>query len=163
MARGSKSWNVADRQRMRTETARLRLKSWICAAVVVSSNVSGNFFLKRGMPAELPSPLAYIAALFQPYVALGVLLLILWLVSRMTLLSWADLSYVLPVTAVGYALVALAGRVLLNERVSPVRWTGIVLIVGGVALVGFGTAPQTVPRSAAAAAPRARAAAGPGQ
>jgi drug/metabolite transporter (DMT)-like permease len=148
---------------MRTETARLRLKSWICAAVVVSSNVFGNFFLKRGMPPALPSPLAYIAVLFQPYAALGVLLLILWLASRMTLLSWADLSYVLPVTAVGYALVALAGKVLLHERVSSTRWTGVVLIVAGVALVGFGTAPQTVPRSGAAAPPRARAAAGPSQ
>ena len=148
---------------MRTETARLRLKSWICAAVVVFSNVFGNFFLKRGMPDALPSPLAYIAVLFQPYVALGVLLLILWLISRMTLLSWADLSYVLPVTAVGYALVALAGKMVLHERVFPARWAGIVLIVGGVALVGLGTAPQTVPRSEVAAAPRARAAAGPGQ
>jgi drug/metabolite transporter (DMT)-like permease len=146
---------------MKTETARLRVKSWICAAVVVCSNVFGNFFLKRGMPATLSSPLAYIAALFQPYVALGVLLLILWLTSRMTLLSWADLSYVLPVTAVGYALVALAGSVLLHERVSSTRWAGIVLIVAGVALVGFGTAPQTAPREQVGARARARAAAGP--
>ena len=138
---------------MRTEITRLRVKSWICAAVVIFSNVFGNFFLKRGMPAALPSPWAYIAALFQPYAALGVLLLILWLTSRMTLLSWADLSYVLPVTAVGYALVALAGKVLLNERVSSTRWTGIVLIVAGVALVGFGTAPQTAPRERVAAGP----------
>ena len=63
------------------------------------------------MPASLETPLAYIAALFRPWVALGVLLLILWLLSRMTLLSWADLSYVLPVTSVGYvaAQVALCG------------------------------------------------------
>ena len=56
--------------------------------------------------------------LFQPWVALGVLLLILWMLSRMALLSWADLSYVLPVTSIGYVLVALAGRVLLNEQIT---------------------------------------------
>jgi uncharacterized membrane protein len=128
---------------MSQEAARLRVKTWVCAAVVVFSNVSGNFFLKRGMPAALPTPLAYISALFEPWAALGVVLLVLWLLSRMTLLSWADLSYVLPVTAAGYILVALAGRFLLNEQITLRRWLGIALIACGVALVSAGTAPRT--------------------
>jgi drug/metabolite transporter (DMT)-like permease len=107
------------------------------------SNVTGNYFLKRGMPDELGTPLEYITVLFRPMVSLGVLLLILWLASRMALLSWADLSYVLPVTSVGYVLVALAGRVLLHEQISDKRWLGIGLIMAGVALVTGGTAPQT--------------------
>ncbi|HEY2013533.1 MAG TPA: hypothetical protein VGH38_08545 [Bryobacteraceae bacterium] len=129
---------------MDTETARLRLKTWICATVVVFSNVFGNFFLKRGMPAQLASPVQYITVLFQPWVSLGVLLLILWLLSRMALLSWADLSYVLPVTSVGYVLVALTGKIFLNEQITARRWAGIVLIMAGVALVSGRTAPQTV-------------------
>jgi uncharacterized membrane protein len=128
---------------MNKESARLRLKTWICAAVVVFSNVFGNFFMKRGMPAQLSTPLEYITVLFRPWVSLGVLLLILWLLSRMALLSWADLSYVLPVTSVGYVLVALAGKVLLNEQITAKRWAGIILIVAGVALVSGRTAPQT--------------------
>lgn len=131
---------------MNPETARLRVKSWICAAVVVGSNVSGNFFLKAGMPAELPSPLDYITVLFRPMVTLGVALLILWLASRMALLSWADLSYVLPVTSVNYVLVALAGALLLHEHISARRWMGISLIMAGVALVSAATAPQTFVR-----------------
>lgn len=127
---------------MTTESARLRIKSWICAVVVVLSNVFGNFFMKRGMPASLPTPLDYITTLFQPWVALGVLLLVLWMVSRMALLSWADLSYVLPVTSIGYVLVALAGKLLLHEVITGRRWAGIGLIMVGVALVGGG-APQT--------------------
>src|SRR5579863_4004921 len=123
---------------MTTESARLRIKSWICAVVVVLSNVFGNFFMKRGMPAQLPTPLAYITTLFQPWVALGVLLLVLWMVSRMALLSWADLSYVLPVTSIGYVLVALAGKLLLHEVITGRRWAGIALIMVGVALVGGG-------------------------
>jgi drug/metabolite transporter (DMT)-like permease len=107
--------------------------------------------MKRGMPAELPTPLSYITALFQPWVTLGVLLLILWMASRMALLSWADLSYVVPITAVGYVLVALVGRLLLHEQISAKRWTGIVLIMAGVALVGGGSAPQTAPRGSGAA------------
>jgi uncharacterized membrane protein len=136
---------------MTSETARLRLKSWICAVVVVLSNVFGNFFLKRGMPAQLATPLDYITVLFQPWVALGVVLLILWMMSRMALLSWADLSYVLPVTSIGYALVALVGKLLLHEEITDRRWAGIALIMIGVALVGGGT-PQTARNSATEAA-----------
>jgi drug/metabolite transporter (DMT)-like permease len=128
---------------MTTEAARLRFKTWTCATVVVLSNVFGNFFLKKGMPAELPTPWSYITVLFQPWVALGVVLLILWMMSRMTLLSWADLSYVLPVTAVGYVLLALVGHVFLAEQIPLKRWAGIVLIVAGVAMVSLGTAPRT--------------------
>jgi uncharacterized membrane protein len=128
---------------MTTETARLRIRTWTCAAIVVLSNVFGNFFLKKGMPPELPTAWSYITVLFQPWVALGVILLIFWIMARMTLLSWADLSYVLPVTAVGYVLVALLGRVFLAEQISPKRWAGIVLIMAGVALVSLGTAPRT--------------------
>jgi drug/metabolite transporter (DMT)-like permease len=128
---------------MTHEHARLRLKTWSFAVVVVLSNVFGNFFLKRGMPPALDTPLAYITVLFHPWVALGVLLMIVWMLSRMALLSWADLSYVLPVTAVGYVLVAIVGKVLLNEQITMQRWAGIGLIVAGVALVSGGSAPQT--------------------
>ena len=136
---------------MNTETARLRLKTWICAVIVVFSNVFGNFFMKRGMPAELAGPLEYITVLFRPWVSLGVVLLIVWMLARMALLSWADLSYVLPVTSVGYVLVALVGRLLLHEQITMRRWAGIALIMAGVALVSGG-APQTKPDQARGAA-----------
>jgi len=130
---------------MSSETSRLRWKTWVCAVIVVLSNVFGNFFMKRGIPGPLESPLDYITVLFRPYVALGVGLMILWTLSRMALLSWADLSYVLPVTAIGYALVAVVGHILLGEQIPERRWAGIALIMAGVALVGGGS-PQTAPR-----------------
>jgi uncharacterized membrane protein len=68
--------------------------------------------------------------------------------SRMALLSWADLSYVLPVTSIGYVVVALLGKVMLNEQITARRWTGITLIMAGVALVS-GSTPQTTHRSGA--------------
>jgi drug/metabolite transporter (DMT)-like permease len=131
---------------MRGETARLRVKTWLCVLLVMASHVAGNFFMKRGIPAELAGPLDYITALFRPWLALGVLLLIVWMLLRMALLSWADLSYVLPVTAVEYALVALAGRLYLHETITTRRWAGIALIVAGAALVSAATAPQTYRR-----------------
>jgi uncharacterized membrane protein len=126
--------------------SRLRLKTRIFTAIVVISNVLGNASLSWGMRRMsrllTVSPATYIEALFNPWVALGVTLLIIWLLSHMALLSWADLSYVLPVTSVGYVLVALVGRLFLQETISPARWAGIVLIMLGVALVGR-TAPRT--------------------
>ena len=129
----------------------LRLKTAICTAIVVFSNAFGDFFMKRGLPdtSHLSTPLEYVTMLFQPWVTLGVVLLVVWQLSRMALLSWADLSYVLPVTSVGYVLVALIGWVFLHESISATRWAGIVLIMAGVALVSSGSAPSTVPRKEA--------------
>ncbi len=131
---------------MTSPLKRLQLKTRVVTAVVVVSNVLGNSFLSRGMQGmgELISlsPIPYIRALFNPWVALGVSLLIVWLLSHMALLSWADLSYVLPVTSIAYVLVALVGRFVLHEHVSATRWAGITLIMIGVTMVGR-TAPRT--------------------
>jgi drug/metabolite transporter (DMT)-like permease len=94
------------------------------------------------------APLAYVQALASPFVALGVVLLILWLLTRMILLSRSDLSYVLPATAVGYVLTAIFAVAFLKESLSPYRWAGTLLIFAGVALVssdpqGLNTAKQT--------------------
>jgi uncharacterized membrane protein len=62
--------------------------------------------------------------------------------SYMTVLSWADYSYVMPAGAFGYALLTLLAVVFLHESVSPRRWIGVALICLGVLLVGQ-TRPST--------------------
>lgn len=119
---------------------RLLWKTRIFAIIVVVSNGLGNFFLDLGMHNRTTSTaLQYIEAIFTPWVMLGIVLLILWLLSRMALLSWADLSYVLPVTSIGYPASVLLGWIFLSEQVSPSRWAGTVLIVIGTVLVGRGS------------------------
>ncbi|MBV9611248.1 MAG: hypothetical protein JO091_02195 [Acidobacteriaceae bacterium] len=81
-------------------------------------------------------PLGYVRAMFNPFVALGIALLILWLLTRMALLSWADLSFVLPMTGIGYILTAFLGKFFLNETITAGHWFGTVLIAAGTALVG---------------------------
>lgn len=118
---------------------RLRLKTGLFAIIVVLSNALGNFFLTWGLrhrEGKLSwSPVDYILAILNPWVMVGVSLLILWLLSRMAFLSWADLSYVLPVTAAGYVVTALFGHFLLGEQISAWRWAGTILIVLGIGLV----------------------------
>ncbi len=108
----------------------------------------GNFALSMGMKqvgtTVSVSLLPYLRALLNPWVIAGVCLLVIWLITNLSLLSWADLSYVLPVTATAYVITAILGRVFLGEYVSKIRWTGILLILTGAIIVGL-TMPRTTP------------------
>ncbi len=81
-------------------------------------------------------PLPYLQALLNPFVALGIAMLVLALLTRMALLSVADLSFVLPLTATGYIISALLGKVFLGEDVGSHQWLGTVMIFAGVVFVG---------------------------
>ncbi|MCU1337378.1 MAG: hypothetical protein JWO19_2959 [Bryobacterales bacterium] len=129
---------------------RLRWKTRAFAVIVILSNVLGNLFLtwglRHGAEELTASPLSFLRAIFNPWVSLGICLLITWLMSRMFLLSWADLSYVLPVTALGYVITALLSRLFLGEQVTAARWAGTLLIMAGVILVGLGNPHSEGPR-----------------
>ena len=103
-------------------------KARLLTLVVILSNVAGNLFLSLGLKSD--------AGVLSPFVIGGVALLILWTLARMTLMSWADLSYILPVTAIGYVLSAIAAKFFLAEQISLMRWSGTLLIVAGIVLVG---------------------------
>ncbi len=100
----------------------------------------GNFAMAWGMkhvPDQVSTnPPLYLRAMLNPFVALGIAALILSLLTRMALLSLADLSFVLPVTAIGYVFAVLIGKVFLHETVSGRRWLGATLIFIGALVVG---------------------------
>ena len=81
-----------------------------------------------------------VLAVLNPFVAVGILLLLAFFASYMNALSWADLTYVLPATSLGYVLLALVAKFALHEQISLLRWLGIVLISGGVGFVAGGPA-----------------------
>src|ERR1700680_612810 len=126
----------------------LRLRTRTVIVLLVVSNVLGNFTLSRGLHqvGRLVSfsPWPYIHAFLNPLVEIGVLLLIVWLISQLSLLSRVDLSYALPATSVSYVLTALMAEFLLHERVSAEHWIGIGLIGLGVSLVARAR-PRTAP------------------
>lgn len=121
---------------------RLRRKSLLFAAISIITNVVGNLLLSRGLRGV--DVAAGWRLLQIPWVIAGILVLAGWLIANLSLLSWADLSYVLPITAGGYALSALSGFAALGEHVSGVRWIGIGLITLG-AIVVSRTTPRTTP------------------
>lgn len=71
----------------------------------------------------------------NPFIWLGIGLLTIFYFLYLAALSWADLSYVLPVTAFGYTLNAVMAKWLLHEHVSLARWIGTLVICIGVAVV----------------------------
>jgi len=121
------------------------VRTAVLTLTVILTNVLGNFCLSWGLKRPGPDMTGVPEALrmfLSPWVIAGILLLIVWTLARMALLSWADLSFVLPVTALGYPLSAVMGRILLDEQISPQRWAGTLLILGGFVLVGR-TTPKT--------------------
>src|SRR5512147_3198323 len=96
-----------------------------------------------------------LSAIFTPWVAVGILLLLAFFASYLTALSFADLTYVLPATSVGYILMALLARFFLHEQISPYRWAGIALIALGVGFVTRGPAKTEDARGVQAPEPPA--------
>jgi drug/metabolite transporter (DMT)-like permease len=113
-------------------------KSQLLILIVIVTNVLGNVSLSHGMkqvgPIVSASPVDYLRALENPWTLLGIAILVIWMLTDLALLSRADLSFVLPVTASAYVLVAISGHFLLHDHISWERWVGIVLITGGVIL-----------------------------
>lgn len=93
-----------------------------------------------GLPSEVYRLLWAIFSQLQVWLAIGCMLLflLLWMVS----LSWADLTFVMPLTALTYVLNAILVGPVLGEVVSPTRWVGTVFIALGVALVTLERPPD---------------------
>ena len=77
-------------------------------------------------------------ALRVKWIWIGVAMMTLAFFSLLLLLSFEDVSFVIPVTALSYFVGALGGIFFLGERVDPQRWIGIALVCVGVVLVLMG-------------------------
>ena len=126
------------------------LKTYLLIAVMVIAGPLGNVLLGKGMKhvGELPiwPPLQLLHTGLNIFTSVsiwsGIASLVTFFVAYMLVLSWADYSFVQPASSLAYGIVALLGYLMLGERVSPLRWTGIAVICLGVFVVGR-TNPRT--------------------
>ena len=122
----------------------MTFRKYLVMAGVTVFGAAGDSMLSHGMKQAGNVSLHHLSTLFvallNPWVAVGILLLLAFFASYMNALSWADLTYVLPATSLGYVLLALVAKFALHEQVSPLRWLGIALISGGVGFVAGGEA-----------------------
>ena len=121
----------------------------LLASMVLFSSI-GNVLLSKGMKqvGEIVDYSAsglssvFLRIFMSGTIWLGVVSLLVFFVSYLLLLSWADFSFVQPVSSIGYAVVAVLSYFLLGEIISPIRWLGVLFICAGVALVS-GSEPRT--------------------
>lgn len=129
----------------------LRTKTHLLVIAMVLFSSLGDVFLSKGMKgigqlSGLSAPellKVFLETASNGMVWLGVICLLLFFVSYMLVMSWADYSYVMPAAAIGYPIVTFLGYAILREHVSPLGWMGVALICAGVFLVGQ-TPPRTV-------------------
>jgi drug/metabolite transporter (DMT)-like permease len=126
----------------------LNFRKYLVLLSVIIFGSIGDVLLARGMRdigqlsvSQIPH---LIPALLNPWILLGIGCLLIFFTSYSTALSWADLTFVLPATAIGYVVLALLSQYFLHEQISWERWVGILLIVVGVGFVAGG--PSTTER-----------------
>ncbi len=121
------------------------MKNFLLLLLIVLFEVLGNTCLSHGMrlvgSVSLTSPSTLLAVVIRvlenPWVIVGVVLLIGYFLSFLAALSRLELSYVLPMTAFGYVLTTFVARWVLGESVSANRWLGTFIIFMGIAFVGL--------------------------
>lgn len=123
-------------------------KYLVLVGVAVFGSI-GDSLLSRGMKdigtISLNHLQSLVVALANWWVLGGIVLLIGFFAAYMTALSWADLTYVLPATSIGYVILALIAKFVLHEQVTTPRWIGILLITSGVGFVAGGPALTPLP------------------
>ena len=119
---------------------------WIMVAIIVGSTVLADllqsFEMKRHTvavedlrPGRVAGMLASLARRVPLVVA--VFFMAVSFFAFMKLLSVADLSFAVPVTAASVALETVLARVILKEKVTALRWAGALSVACGVALLAM--------------------------
>lgn len=118
---------------------------WFLVGLIVACNACGDLLNTAGMKRHgevhhfTPRALGKLAGALSrnPYVIGGMVNMAIGFFALMSLLSIADLSFAVPATAISYLVETLLAKLLLKEHVDWKRWTGAMLVAGGVVLLAF--------------------------
>lgn len=123
-----------------TSVGKLQVIVVVLIAVLCVS--AGETLLASGMKQvgkeNLPPLRFVLAAASNAHVLIGTALMMVFFGLYSLALSWADFSFVLPLTALSYLLGAVFAHTFLHENVTPTRWIGTLIITLGVVIVGLG-------------------------
>jgi drug/metabolite transporter (DMT)-like permease len=121
------------------------MRMTIFIAIVVLSGTAGDLAVSHAMKQIGEIETLRLSAIWRVLVRafrivwmwIGLALMALAFFSLLALLSWADVSIVVPATALSYVTAAFGAKYLLREDVAPVRWAGVFLVCAGVALLSL--------------------------
>jgi drug/metabolite transporter (DMT)-like permease len=124
-------------------------RKYLVLAGITIFSTAGDSLLARGMRDTGGISLHHLSGLLlvilNPWVAVGILCLLAFFSCYLSALSWADLTYVLPATSLGYVLVSFVAHFGFHEVISPTRWIGIMMIAVGVGFATAGPSNTSVP------------------
>jgi len=86
----------------------------------------------------------------NPWIVMGVFFEALFFACLLILMSKSDISFLWPLTALSFVMTTFAALVFLNEKVSFVRWAGVVFIMIGAALISYSEHLKSKPPVSAA-------------
>ena len=86
-------------------------------------------------------------------ILVGVALEAAFFVALLVLLSRSDVSFIWPLTAMGFVLTTFAAKLFLQEEIPPMRWMGVLLIMLGAGLITFSEKAKERRESPPVAAP----------
>src|SRR5438876_11750247 len=92
----------------------------------------------------------------NPIVLLGVFFEALFFACLLILMSKSDITFLWPLTALSFVMTTLAALLFLGEKVSPVRWAGVILIMIGAALISYSEHSKNKPLAMAPASEKAK-------
>lgn len=120
-----------------------KTKTYVLLFLLVVLGSVGNTLLGKGMKEAGNLDISHISSIMagatrvltSAPIWIGIAMMLGFMVCHMLVLSWADYSFVMPFSAIAYALVPLLGYLFLGEHVSAARSVGIILIFLGVLLI----------------------------
>jgi drug/metabolite transporter (DMT)-like permease len=121
------------------------MRTVLTLAVLSLCGALGDVCLAQGMRQVGALPALRLRALLvlgcamarNRAIRLGLLGLIANFVTLVVALSWAEVSFLVPATALHFVLATLGAKWLLHEHISRVRWCGTILVGLGVALLAL--------------------------
>jgi len=114
-------------------------------AIVVLGGSGGDVFITKGMKqiGEIstvhPRRLAGIAirVITNKHFLTGIFFMACSFFAFLAVLSWADLSFVLPATSLSFVITTVGAKFILKEKISRLRLAGTLLVCLGVALISL--------------------------
>jgi|ERR1041385_2243300 uncharacterized membrane protein len=89
-------------------------------------------------------------------ILLGVLFEALFFLCLLVLMSKSEISFLWPLTALSFVFATFAAIWFLGERVSAVRWVGVILIMIGAGFISYSEHCRPKPGNEGPAAPASR-------
>jgi drug/metabolite transporter (DMT)-like permease len=119
------------------------MREFFLLFVIVVAGTGGELCVSRGMKeiGEVHDfrPVALVRFVFRSLLVrwmwLGVAMMAMAFFALLAALSFENVSFVVPVTALSYAAGAIGAVLFLREKISAERWLGVAIVCVGVTIV----------------------------